>query len=353
MGLAWVWHWWPMPAQWKVQAYMAEPMRATNSRGARERDSGATVAQRTHTHPHMGSAYLLGSLGVICFSLSLPATRVADAGFGGIVVGLGRALIAAALAAALLALRREHLPARRYWRGIALVALGVVIGFPLLVSVALQSLPASHGAVVVGLLPAATAVFASLRAGERPPLLFWMGCGAGVLAVLIYAIVQGAGRPQPMDALLFLSVALGGLGYAEGGRLARELGGWRVVCWALLLAAPLLAPVVAVTMFTSTLTPTPVAWLGLGYVAVFSMFLGFFAWYQGLALGGIARISQLQLFQPLLTLGWSALLLGEVINPAMVVAAALVVLSVAFSQHARATPAPHEALDADAAAPAC
>ncbi|MEO7001982.1 MAG: DMT family transporter [Ktedonobacterales bacterium] len=297
---------------------------------------GANMVARQRRPHTQALAYLFGGLGVLCFSLSLPATRVADAGFGGIVVGLGRALIAAALAALLLAVRRERPPARRYWLGLAIVAIGVVIGFPLCSSIALQSLPASHGAVVVGLLPSATAIFASVRGGERPSALFWVGCAGGALAVLVFAILQGAGRPQPMDALLLAAVALGGMGYAEGGRLARDLGGWRVVCWALLLAAPLLVAPVALAALFGTLTPTPAAWLGLIYVAVFSMFLGFFAWYQGLAMGGIARVSQLQLFQPLLTLGWAALLLGEALNPVTLVAAVLVVASVAFSQRAPA-----------------
>jgi len=278
---------------------------------------------------------LMGGLGVLCFSLTLPATRAADPAFGGIVVGLGRALIAATLAGLLLWGRGERPPARRHWPGLAIVAVGVVLGFPLCSALALQHLPAAHGAVVIGLLPAATAVMAVLRAGERPPRAFWIGVVAGVIAVLVFALVQGAGRPQAADLLLLASVVLGGLGYAEGGRLARELGGWRVICWALLLAAPFLVLPVALSLPRSVTAISQGAWLGFAYVSCVSMFLGFFAWYRGLALGGVARIGQIQLLQPVLTLGWSAALLGERVTPPTVLAALLVIGSATVSQRTR------------------
>lgn len=276
-----------------------------------------------------------GGLGVLCFSFTLPVTRLADTLLGGTVVGLGRALVAAVLAAIVLLVRREKLPPRRYWFSLALVAIGIVIGFPLCSSLALQSVPASHGAVVIGLLPAATAVLAVVRAGERPSRLFWLACSAGVLAVAVFAFTQGAGHLQPADLLLLGAVALGALGYAEGGRLAREMGGWRVVSWALLLAAPfLIAPVIlAFHPHGSLLTPLP--WLGFAYVAVVSMFLGFFAWYRGLAVGGIARIGQVQLVQPVLTFVWSWLLLGEQITVGTAMAAAFVIACAAVSQWSR------------------
>jgi len=299
---------------------------------------------------------LLGGLGVLCFSLTLPATRAADPALGGIVVGLGRALVAAVLAGLLLVARRERLPARRHWPGLLIVAVGVVVGFPLCSALALQHLPATHGAVVTGLLPAATAVMAVLRADERPPRAFWLGVAAGVVAVLVFAAVQGAGRPRAADLLLLAAVALGGLGYAEGGRLARELGGWRVICWALLLAAPFLVLPVALSLPRSGAVIPPGAWLGFAYVSCVSMFLGFFAWYRGLARGGVARIGQLQLLQPVLTLGWSAALLGERVTPPTVLAALLVIGSAALSQRTRLTRAARrdartdDALDAAATA---
>ena len=279
---------------------------------------------------------LLGLLGVLAFSLTLPATRLAVPDLGGTFVGLGRALVAAALAAILLLARREGLPERRHWPRLALVALGVVVGFPLLSALAMRGLPAAHGAILVGLLPAATALVAVLRGHEHPPRTFWLSCAAGVVAVGIFAITEGAGRPQLGDLLLLGAVALAALGYAEGGNLAKEIGGWRVICWALLLCAPFLVVPVALSLPHSLLSASGSAWLGFGYVSVVSMFLGFFAWYRGLALGGVARIGQLQLIQPVLTLLWAALLLGEHIAVRTVFAAFLVIASVALTQRARA-----------------
>ncbi len=279
-----------------------------------------------------------GFLGVLAFSLTLPATRLAVPELGSTVVGLGRALVAALLASILLLVLRERPPARRYWSGLAVVAVGVVIGFPLFSAVALQYVPAAHGAVVVGLMPAATAVMAVLRAGEHPPRAFWLAVAAGVVAVLLFAAAEGAGRPQPADALLLVAVLLAALGYAEGGRLSRDLGGWRVICWALLLAAPFLAVPVSIEIARRGLSAAPEAWLGFGYVAVFSMFLGFFAWYRGLALGGVARVGQMQLIQPVLTLIWSALLLRETVGPLTVLASLLVIGSVALTRWSWSAP---------------
>ncbi|MDQ3694478.1 MAG: DMT family transporter [Chloroflexota bacterium] len=291
--------------------------------------------------PDATQGLIFGGLGVLAFSLTLPATRAAVPALGGTTVGLGRALIAAALAAVLLLLLRERPPARRYWPGLAIVALGVVIGFPLTSSLAMQSLPAAHGAVVIGLLPAATAVMAVIRAGERPPPAFWLTCAVGVVAVLVFAASQGAGQIQPADGLLLAAVVLGALGYAEGGRLARELGGWRVICWALLIAAPILAAPVVVAIAIGDRGPVGTgAWLGFAYVSVVSMFLGFFAWYKGLAAGGVARVGQLQLAQPVLTLGWAALLLGETVSGATFLASLFVIGSVALTRWSWRGPPP-------------
>ncbi|WP_158501705.1 EamA family transporter [Vitiosangium sp. GDMCC 1.1324] len=278
---------------------------------------------------------LLGAMGVTAFSLTMPATRVAVPELGSTVVGLGRALVAAVLAGLVLAVRREKLPERRHWPRLALVAAGVVVGFPLLSSLALRHMPASHGAVLVGLLPAATAVAAVFRARERPSWGFWLSALAGLGSVLGFALAQGAGKPTAGDTLVLLAVAAAGVGYAEGGALSRELGSWRVICWALVLAAPFLAPVVALSVEPGMLSASPRAWLGMGYVSVVSMFLGFFAWYRGLALGGVARISQLQLAQPLLTLVWCALLLGEPVGRGTLGAAVLVMLCVLTSVRSR------------------
>lgn len=190
-------------------------------------------------------AFWWGALGVLGFSFTLPATRLAVSELDGTVVGLGRAVVAAGLAALVLLVTRQPLPPRHLWGRLAVVALGVVFGFPLFSAWALEQVPAAHGAVIVGLLPAATAVMAALRGGERPSSGFWFASLCGLGAVLAFAAAQGAGRPQPADGLILIAVLLGALGYAEGGRLARELGGWQVISWALVLSAPVLMPVVA------------------------------------------------------------------------------------------------------------
>jgi drug/metabolite transporter (DMT)-like permease len=281
------------------------------------------------------TAIWMGAGGVLCFSFTLPATHLAVPAFGWLVVGLGRAIIAAGLATFVLVLRRDPLPPRQTWPGLLFVALGVVIGFPLFSALALQGTSVAHGAIINGLLPAATAIGGVLRAKERPPLFFWLSCVAGTLAVLLFVIVQGAGHLQPGDGWMLAAVATGAIGYTEGGRLARDLGGWRVICWALVLAAPMLVFPVGWDLIHHGIQGDPRAWLGLGYVSVFSMFLGFFAWYRGLALGGIARISQLQLLQPLLTIGWAALFLGESLTLATGLTAVLVLLCVAVGQCSR------------------
>ena len=281
------------------------------------------------------SAVLWGALGVLVFSGSLPATRRAVADLDPTVIGLGRALVAAALAAGLLALRREPLPARPDLVRFAVTGAGVVIGFPIFSTLALQDLSSAHASVIIGLLPAATAAFAVARAGERPGRAFWLSALAGLAAVLVFAATQGAAGLATADLYILAAVALGGLGYAEGGALSRRYGGWQTICWALLLTAPVIAPFVAVAVAREGLHADAGAWAGFAYVALFSMFLGFFAWYRGLALGGVARIGQIQLAQPVLTLAWSALLLGEQVTLATVGAALLVLACVAATQRTR------------------
>jgi len=202
--------------------------------------------------------------------------------------------------------------------------------------------------VLVGLLPAATAVAAVFRARERPSVTFWLASAAGLAAVLAFAAAQGAGRPTAGDGLVLLAVTASAVGYAEGGALSRELGGWRVLCWALVLSAPVLLPIVAWSMDARMLEASPRAWAGFAYLSGVSMFLGFFAWYRGLALGGVARVSQLQLLQPLLTLGWSALLLGEEVERGTLGAALLVVACVLASARSRVRqlPAPEASVRA-------
>ena len=288
---------------------------------------------------------LLGLFAVVTFSVTLPATRLAIPELGAVVVGLGRAVVAATVAALLLVAHRSPLPARRHWGGLVLVAAGAVIGFPLCTALAMRDVPASHAIVVVGLSPAATALVAVLRAGERPPPRFWPAAAAGALAVGVFASTQGATHAGVADLWLLLAVAVVAVGYAEGGRLARELGGWQTICWALVLAAPVAALGVWITGIPPIRTVSAPAWLGFGYVSLVSALLGFFAWYRGMALGGIARVSQTQLLQPVLSVVWAALLLGEPLAPTTVGAAALVAACAAWARQASA-PDPRAGLPA-------
>jgi drug/metabolite transporter (DMT)-like permease len=277
------------------------------------------------------------AFGILAFSFTFPATRLAVPDLGGTVVGLGRAVIAGGLAAAFLVLVPGPRPRGGQWPRLAATAAGVVVGFPLLSALALRHVTAAHGAVIVGLLPAATAIVGALRGGERPSRRFWLAAGAGLVAVLAFAAVQGAGGPSGGDALVLAAVVAGAVGYAEGGILARDLGGPRTICWALVLAAPVVVPASAAAALAHGLHGSVDAWLGFAYVSVISMFVAFFAWYHGLAHGGIARMSQLQLAQPLLTLAWSAALLGERIGPLTLIAALAVLGCVAATQRARVT----------------
>jgi len=281
-------------------------------------------------------AVALGLLGVLGFSFTLPATRVAVEGLDPVFIGLGRAAVAALPATLLIAfVWREPLPNRRTVVRLGAVALGVVFGFPLLSALALRSLTSAHSAVIVGLLPAATAVMAVARAGERPSAGFWLASGAGLVAVLAFAATQGAGAPSGADLLVLGAVALGAVGYAEGGALARELGGARVICWALVLSVPITLPVGLAAGISGGLDAPADDWLGFAYVSLVSMLLAFFAWYAALARGGVAKTGQVQLVQPLLTLVWSAALLGEHVGPATIAAALAVVASVLATQRAR------------------
>jgi drug/metabolite transporter (DMT)-like permease len=278
---------------------------------------------------------LLGALGVLAFSFTMPATRLAVADLDPWLVAFGRAVVAGLLSVAVLAATRAPRPTRAQWRALVLVAAGVVVGFPLLTSLALLQLPASHGAVVVGMLPAATAVAAVLRAGERPTTAFWLASGAGLVAVVTFALTRGGGELGVADLELLGAIALCALGYAEGGRLSRELGGARTICWALVLSLPVAVVVAALALARDGAQAGADAWLGFAYVSVISMFLGFFAWYAGLARGGVAKIGQVQLAQPVLSLVWAALILGEVVSAATAGAALVVLVCVVATQRTR------------------
>jgi drug/metabolite transporter (DMT)-like permease len=270
-----------------------------------------------------------GLVGVVIFSGSLPATRVAVQGFEPVFLTSARAVIAALAGALLLVLLRQKRPQRADLVPLALVAGGVVVGFPLLTAVALRSITSAHSIVFIGLLPLATALFAVLRGGERPKPLFWLFSGLGSLAVAGFALTQSGGGAIEGDLLMLAAVIVCGLGYAEGAKLSRRLGGWQVISWALILALPVMAVTGALSFPKTFGDVSAPAWMGLAYVSLFSMLIGFIFWYRGLAIGGTAAVGQLQLIQPFLGLLLAGLLLGEAVSPAMAAATLVVVLCVA------------------------
>ena len=276
-----------------------------------------------------GQGWVSGFIGVVIFSGSLPATRLGVAGFSPLFLTSARAVIAALLGVACLALLRQKRPERRDLIPLAIVSLGVVIGFPLLTALALQHITAARSIVFIGLLPLATAVFGVLRGGERPRPAFWLFSLLGSGTVAGFALVQSEAGSLAGDLLMLGAILLCGLGYAEGATLSRKLGGWQVISWALLLSLPLMAGL-AIWQWPASFGGIGLpAWLGLAYVSVFSMLVGFVFWYRGLALGGIAGVGQLQLLQPFLGLLLAGLILGEPIAWTMIAATGLVVLSVA------------------------
>jgi drug/metabolite transporter (DMT)-like permease len=268
-----------------------------------------------------------GALGVLAFSFTVPFTRVAVQRLDPAFVGAGRAVVAGVLAAVLLGVVRPRLPRRTEVLRLAVVAGGVVVGFPLCTSAALTEVPAGHAAVVIGLLPAATAAAAVLRTHERVPVRFWVWALAGAAAVVVFiaSASGGLGTVGAADGWLLAAVLLAAVGYAEGGLLSRTLGSWQTICWALVLALPLMT-VLALRAPGEPSAAGPGAWAAFGYLALVSMFLGFFAWYRGLAIGPMASVSQVQLVQPVLSLVWAALILGEPLGFAVALPAGAVVL---------------------------
>ncbi|MEV0588141.1 DMT family transporter [Nonomuraea sp. NPDC050310] len=280
---------------------------------------------------------LLAFLGVVSFSGSFPGTVFALQGFDPWLVAIGRALLAGVVALACLKVARlPILPPRRLWGSYALISGGVVFGFPVFSSLALHlGASTSHAAVVVGLLPAATACCAVLRAGERPRPLFWIASAAGALSITVFTFSQGGGALTWPDLLLLAALLSAALGYTEGARLTRDEAGWRVISYALVISLPTTAPVTAVLAAVTEINLSWAAVGGFAYVGLISMFLGFVPWYAGLAMGGIARAGQTQLTQPLLTLVWAWLLLDERFGWATVLGALAVLTCVAVTQRSR------------------
>ena len=284
--------------------------------------------------------FAFGLLGVLCFSITLPATRVAVASLDPFFVGLGRELVAACFAAPLLYFTRQPRPTASQLRGLAIVVVGLVIGFPTLSAWAMQRVDSSHGAVLLGLLPLATAIAGFLLAHERPSFGFWCASVVGSCAVIGYALAAGGGRFCSADWALLAAVVCTSLGYAAGGKVGREIGGWQVICWAVVLGTPLLIPSVAFLVWKHGLTATSASWAGFAYVSLVSAFLAFFAWYHGLAIGGVARVGQIQLLQPFFTLAFAAALLGEHFGLGAILSTAIVALSTFFGRKTKIHHAP-------------
>lgn len=287
------------------------------------------------------SGVINGLIGVVIFSGSLPATRIAVLEFDPVFLTVARAAIAGVLALCLLLLFKERRPARRQILSLIIVAMGVVIGFPLLTALALQYVTSAHSIVFVGLLPLATAAFGVLRGGERPRAVFWFFSVLGSLLVVGFAVSQGPTASPTGDILMLLAILACGLGYAEGAKISKALGGWQVICWALVLSLPVVMPLtawLAPVSFSRISTP---AWLSLAYVSLFSMLIGFVFWYRGLVQGGIAAVGQLQLLQPFFGLALAAALLHEQVSLGMFGVTVAVILCVAGARrYGRINPLP-------------
>lgn len=277
----------------------------------------------------MASGWINGFLGVLIFSGSLPATRVAVMDFDPVFLTVARAAIAGLLGLGLLVMFREKHPERGDLFSLVIVALGVVVGFPLLTALALEHITSAHSIVFIGLLPLATAVFGVLRGGERPRPAFWLFSCLGSALVAGFAATRGFSVSLLGDLLMLAAIIVCGLGYAEGAKLSRKLGGWQVISWALVLSLPIMLALTIITMPLSLTDIGDAAWAGFAYVSLFSMLIGFVFWYRGLAQGGIAAVGQLQLLQPFFGLALAAGLLHEQVSATMLAVTIAVVLCVA------------------------
>jgi drug/metabolite transporter (DMT)-like permease len=269
----------------------------------------------TNNYP---SGWINGFIGILIFSGSLPATRIAILDLHPVFLTVARASIAGLLALGMLQFAKERFPAKAQVFPLVIVATGVVVGYPLLSALALQYITSAHSMVFVGLLPLSTAVFGVMRGAERPRAAFWIFSGAGSLLVVCFAIVQGFSVSPVGDLLMLAAVIVCGLGYAEGAKLSLAMGGWQVISWALVISLPVMLPAACWLFPSSWQQVGAPAWISLGYVSLFSMLIGFIFWYKGLAQGGIAAVGQLQLLQPFLGLALAAGLLHEKVSMGMI-----------------------------------
>jgi drug/metabolite transporter (DMT)-like permease len=296
--------------------------------------------QSSHALSRERLGLALGFVGMAIFGGTLPATRIAVSAIDPLALTALRTAIAGVASLALLIVLRRQCPPRRLWLQLAVASLCVSILFPFLMAVSMTTVDASHGGVVMGALPIATAFVAVLITHERPGPLFWIASIAGAALVVAFAMRHGGGSLSSGDLLLFAAVAASAVGYAFSGRLTIEMPGWEVISWALVIALPISLPAAAFSMPSHASAIAPGPWLALLYVALFSQWIGFFAWNAGMAMGGIARVSQMQLLQPFVTFALAALFNGETITPQIVLFAAAVVATVAISTRTRSRKAP-------------
>ncbi len=320
-----------------IQVLSAETIRELLSSDMTQHSS----ATRSGTGLLSRAGLLWGLAGVTAFSFTVPLTRVAvTGGLSPLFVGCGRAVVAAALAAIALAATGQRLPQGRQWIRLAVIAGGVVVGFPVLTSYALTTASAGHSAVVIALLPAATAAIAVVR--ERQPVrpMFWVVAGVGAAVAVGFAAVQGGQLTglQWSDLLLLGAVVAAAVGYAEGGLLSRELGAWQTVSWALVVSVPVTGALAALAWWQQPSTAGATEWAAFGYLAVVSMYLGFFAWYRGLAIGPMSSVSQVQLIQPVLTICWAAVILREGLTWPVLVGGAAVIVCATVAVRTRMSP---------------
>ena len=278
---------------------------------------------------------LLGFVGMAIFGGTLPATRIAVSAIDPMALTALRTAIAGLCSLVLLLVLRRPLPPRRLWLQLAIAMLCVSIAFPFLMALAVQTVDASHGGVVLGILPIATALVAVAITHERPRPLFWIASIAGAALVIAFALRQGGGALSAGDLLLFAAVAVSAIGYAFSGRLTAEMPGWEVISWVLVMALPISLPAAALTLPADLSQIAPKPWLALLYVAVFSQWIAFFAWNAGMAMGGIARVSQVQLLQPFITFALAAFFNDETVTLQILLFAAAVVATVAISTRTR------------------
>ncbi|MET9293379.1 DMT family transporter [Streptomyces sp. NPDC003077] len=297
--------------------------------------TSSAIAVHSDTPRDTRSGTLLAALGVVSFSFSFPATVWALDGFGPWTSTGVRGLLAGLIAAVCLFAARVPLPERRHWPGLLTVAGGCVIGFPLLTTLALQTSTTAHSAVVIGVLPLATAVISSVLTGRRSSRTFWTAAGLGALTVIAFTLQQSRGLPTLGDVYLFGALLVCAAGYAQGGRLASHMPGWQVIAWGVVAALPVSVLVTGLSLPWEPVHLTAKAAVGMAYIAAISQFGGFVVWYRGMAAIGVPKASQIQLAQPLITLVWSVLLMDEQLSPLAAVTALIVLGCIAVTQRAR------------------